>query len=331
MKQISPYMLALHETLKKEKDLAEATISNYLRILYTLNGDKSFKNLAFLKNFDVVQNKLNDLAESTQKAYLAAISSVLSLNKDMAAYKKTYTHWHDKMMEMAKADANKDSAEKTEKQEANWMDWKEVLEVKKELDGKVGEIDKQKFLTAKQYDLILQDIVLSLYTDVPPRRNQDYQQMYVVKKWTEKEPTDRNYLDHDGKQFIFNVYKTAKTHGQQKVAIPDGLFHLIQIDLKFHPIHKGTQKFAPSLVFLVSADGSALMAVNAITRILNRVFGKKVAASMLRHIYLSDKYDVTEMKEDAEAMGHSLSQQRAYLKGDGISDSGPKLIITEEK
>ena len=263
MKQISPYMLALHETLKKEKDLAEATISNYLRILYTLNGDKSFKNLAFLKNFDVVQNKLNDLAESTQKAYLAAISSVLSLNKDMAAYKKTYTHWHDKMMEMAKADANKDSAEKTEKQEANWMDWKDVLEIKK--------------------------------------------------------------------QFIFNVYKTAKTHGQQKVAIPDGLFHLIQIYLKFHPIHKGNKKFAPSFVFLVSADGSALMAVNAITRILNRVFGKKVAASMLRHIYLSDKYDVTEMKEDAEAMGHSLSQQRAYLKGDGVSDSGPKLIITEEK
>jgi hypothetical protein len=46
MKQITPYMLTLHDTLKKEKDLADTTISNYLRILYTLNGDRSSKNLA---------------------------------------------------------------------------------------------------------------------------------------------------------------------------------------------------------------------------------------------------------------------------------------------
>jgi hypothetical protein len=35
---------------------------------------------------------------------------------------------------------------------------------------------------------------------------------------------------------------------------------------------------------------------------------------MLRHIFLSDKYDVSEMKEDAEAMGHSMAEQRNYLR-----------------
>jgi hypothetical protein len=84
-------------------------------------------------------------------------------------------------------------------------------------------------------------------------------------------------------------------------------------------------------VFLVNADGSALTAVNAITRILVGCLEKKLYSSMLRHIYLSDKYDVAEMKEDADAMGHSLSQQRAYLKGDGVSESEPKLLITEDK
>jgi hypothetical protein len=48
---------------------------------------------------------------------------------------------------------------------------------------------------------------------------------------------------------------------------------------------------------------------------LNKVFGKKVGSSMLRHIYLSGKYgnELEEMKKDAEAMGHSVSQQKEYI------------------
>ena len=320
MKAITPFMLNLVETLKKEKELSESTTSAYLRILYTLNGDKSFKNLAFLKNFDIIQNKLNDLAESTQKTYYASITSVLSLFKDKSAYKKTHTHWHDKMMASAKAERDKDTSQKSDKETKNWIEWKDVVKTKEELQKKVSEFATNKLITTQQYDLILQLMVLSLYTDVPPRRNQDYQQMFVVRRWTDKDPTDRNYLDHDGKQFIFNVYKTAKTHGQQKVAIPDELMKTISLYLKHHPTHKGAKKFAPQFAFLVSADGSALTAVNAITRVLNRVFGKAVGASMLRHIYLSDKYDVKEMKKDADAMGHTISEQRAYLKGGDDSE-----------
>ena len=317
-------MLHLAEQLQRGRELEESTTSAYLRILYTLNGDKSFKNMAFLKNFDVIQNKMNDLAESTQKTYYAAITSTLSLIKDTAAYKKTYAHWHEKMMAAAKADREKDTSEKSEKEEKNWIEWSQVLKIKTDLQKKVAEFANNKLITAPQYDLILQLMVLSLYTDVPPRRNQDYQHMYVVKKWTEKEPTDRNYLDYDGHQFVFNVYKTAKTHGQQKVAIPDDLMIVVQHYLKQHPNHKGAKKFAPSFAFLVTSDGSALSAVNAITRILNRVFDKKVAASMLRHIYLSNKYDVKEMKQDADAMGHSMAEQRSYLK---TGDPKPELII----
>lgn len=326
MKTISEYMLSLSETLKKEREISDTTVGSYLRILFSLNGDKPFKNLAFLKNFDVIQNKLNELAESTQKTYLACMTSSLSTVKDKVAYKKTYAWWHQKMMASAKADREKDTSEKTEKEDKNWMSWKEVLAVRADLEKKVEALQNNKMITTEQYDVILHDLILSLYTELPPRRNQDYQHMFVVKKWTDKEPTDRNYMDHDGKQFVFNVYKTAKTHGQQKIAIPDSLWDIIKVYLKFHPTHKGAKKFATSFAFLVSADGSALTAVNAITRILNKVFGKNVAASMLRHIYLSDKYNVTEMKKDAEAMGHSLTEQRDYLKAEE-----PKNTIVETK
>jgi len=148
--------------------------------------------------------------------------------------------------------------------------------------------------------------------------------MFVVKAWTEKEPTDRNYLDFDGKQFIFNIYKTAKTHGQQKVPIPDDLFKVVELYLKHHPTHKGSKRFQPSFAFLVTADGSALTAVNAITRILNRVFNKKVAASMLRHIYLSHKYNISEMQKDADQMGHTMTSQRSYMKSASAPPSPPQ-------
>jgi integrase len=331
MKAITPFMLELVETLKnKETPVTDSTATVYLRTLYILNGDKSFKNLAFLKNFDIIQNKINELAESTQKNYYSAIASVLSLYKEKAAYKKTYNHWYDKMMAAAKGSRDKDSSEKTEKQDKNWIEWKEVINVKNDLIKKVHLFAHNKLITAQQYDLILQLLILSLYTDVPPRRNQDYQQMYVVKQWDEKQPTDRNYLDYDGKQFVFNVYKTAKTHGQYKLAITPELLKVIDIYLKHHPNHKGAKKFAPSFAFLVTADGSALTAVNAITRILNRIFGKNIAASMLRHIYLSDKYDVKEMQKDANAMGHTITEQRSYLKGSGGGEFGLEITEVEE-
>jgi hypothetical protein len=44
------------------------------------------------------------------------------------------------------------------------------------------------------------------------------------------------------------------------------------------------------------------------------VFGKQIGSSMLRHIYLSSKYDIDEMKKDADAMGHSLGVQKEYMK-----------------
>jgi hypothetical protein len=35
---------------------------------------------------------------------------------------------------------------------------------------------------------------------------------------------------------------------------------------------------------------------------------------MLRHIFLSDKYDISEMETDAAAMGHSVDEQKKYMK-----------------
>ncbi len=50
--------------------------------------------------------------------------------------------------------------------------------------------------------------------------------------------------------------------------------------------------------------------------IFKREFNKKVGTSLIRHIYLSDKYgeQIKEMEQDAEDMAHSYKTQNDYVK-----------------
>jgi hypothetical protein len=79
-------------------------------------------------------------------------------------------------------------------------------------------------------------------------------------------------------------------------------------------------KTLSSIPFLVGADGTPITADNSITRVLNKIFGKNIGSSMLRHIYLSSKYDINSMKADADGMAHSVSQQKEYLKGSAVPE-----------
>ncbi len=319
-------MLQLGKQLMDERKVAESTANAYIKSLYQLNDRKPFKNLAFLKKTDEVDKLIAGYAESTQRALLATVVSTLSLFKDKAGFKKTYQHYYDVMMERSKAvRETEDKHEKTEKQKENWLSWEEIEKRKKELDEVVQKFANKKSITPAEYEKTLQHIVLCLYTEIQPRRNQDYLDMYIVKKWNDKMPTDKNYLDMTGHKFIYNKYKTAKKYGRQEIDIPESLMSCVNGFLKFHPLWKGVAKRkAEPVKFLVSATGEPLVAVNAITRLLNKVFGKKIGSSMIRHIYISDKYKgiMEEQAKDATNMGHSMELQREYFKkddGDTIS------------
>jgi integrase len=140
--------------------------------------------------------------------------------------------------------------------------------------------------------------------------------MFVVGKWNKDMDTNKNYLDMATKRFIFNKYKTQKKYGQQVVDLSDNekMWTAITDYLKHTPLHKGKITKSTEFRFLCYEDGSPLTSVNAITRILNKCLGKKIGTSMLRHIFLSDKYDIKDMNETAEAMGHSVNEALKYAK-----------------
>ena len=304
-------MMDLHKELKDKREVADSTASQYIRTLYSLNSELPFKNLAWLKNTPSVELRLENYAESTQKAMLATVVSTLSLVNQKSSYKKVFAYWYNRMMEKVNDAKQKDTSQKTPKQEKNWLSWDVILAHERRLESEVQELIKKKTLNPSEWQTILAYMVLSLYTKFSPRRNQDYQLMRIVKTPKQAEDKEFNYFVLDTKQFVFNRYKTANSHGEQVFDVPQDLVNAILLYCKAHPLKPSMKT---PFHFLVLDDGSPLPSINSITRILNRIFGKNVGTTMLRHIYLSHKYDVTEMNDDAEKMGHTSGMQHEYMK-----------------
>ena len=301
-----------------DNNLSQSSIKNYIRNLEILNEDKPLKNLNFLKSKEKIMNMIQDKKPNTQRSYLISIVSVLKYF-DNPQLKKTFEFYYDKMMEMNKELKAQESQNiKSETQEKNWITKEEINDKLNELVDKVKSYKKS--ITEKQYYEVLKMIVLSLYVLQPPRRNADYQFMIIVKD----DPTEDkiNFLVYDNQEFWFRRFKTSKTELKDKdeliIPISDELMENIKLYFNFHPLikNKKIQNFKDEVPFLVNFQGEPLLSVNSITYILNKIFGKKIGSSMLRHLYLSHKYgnDLEQMKKDAVEMSHGLSMQKDYIK-----------------
>jgi integrase len=294
------------EKVKKyflDNNLSETTIKTYMRNLRLLNDGEEFNNLKFLDNIKDVDEFLDKKKLNTKKNYYISIVSALASEPKK---KKLYQHYYDKMMDLNKeVKANYSENKKDDKENKNWIEWEEIIKKRDEFIDKINEFKDKKKINSGEYSILLKGLILSLYTFIPPRRNGDFLDMKV--RVGKNNDIDFNWLDLKKKEFIFNKYKTAKKEGQLIKEIPDELFDIIKIYLKFKPKSDD--------YFLLFSDGSKF-SINSITYILNSALDKKVGSTLLRHIYLSGKYgeQLNEMKEDSKAMGHSVEMQKDYIK-----------------
>ena len=311
----------------KEKGLADTSIALYIRSLEKLNGGKPFSSFAFLTKMPAILSQIGQYKPNTQRSILIAIVSVLNAVKGLPKAVSKYTNKYYETLKAVKrgVDAVEATGEKAETQKENWVSWDDVT-------GKMNEVTAAaKSVTGSSFsDLnrLLDAVILGLYVHIPPRRNKDYIDMVVVKN-AEQAPADTNALDLSKSQFVFRNYKTASTYGTQVIEIPKELMDLIlqylflrgdaNDLLKEHlttPKKKATTQRVISVPFLLQPSGRPFN-VNGITRVLNRIFGKKVGSSLLRHIYLTGKYGkiLEEQKKDAEAMANSVDiQNKTYIK-----------------
>ena len=320
---ITEFVMNLQEELEK-RDLTESSVLQYIKILINLHkkiyNHEQIKSLNFLKDLNKVEEAIEDnYKENTQKNIYNSLSSILFPLKEKKGFKKVYEFYNSKGKELnTKVSDKNSSGEKTETQKDNWIEWSDVIKIRNDLHDEVDKIKLKKNITEKDYETLLKNLVISLYTYLPPRRN-EYQSLLLTP--TEKElDENKNYYVIDEHKIILNNYKTSKKYGKQEIEIPDDLKDAVRNYLQFHTLYSSNKKKKKQfeIPFLVNRNGEPLVQVNSLTRILNKVFKKNIGASMLRHIYLSDKYgdEIEEMKDDAESMGHSLNQQKDYVKKD---------------
>ena len=303
----------------KNKNISESSLKLYISNLKRLNGGQEPKNLNFLKNVDSIIEKIKDYKPNTRRSYIISIVSTL---KHEPKLKKTYENYYKILMEYN--NDLKTNNTKSDTQKENWIEQKEVNDIYKKMEDEIKpKLDKKK-LTFDEFNDLQKYFVLSLYTLQPPRRNLDYQYMIVVNKY-DPENVDKkyNYLDLENKKFYFNNYKTKGTYKTQEAQIPDNLFEIIKLYLKYHPINNHLKKKGNFIPLLVDFDGVPFESKNSITRILNKIFKKNIGSSMLRNIYLTDKFGdkVNELNETATQMGTSSNTiQNNYIKLDNIKD-----------
>jgi hypothetical protein len=299
--------------LKEKKKLSSISTEVYLRNLKKLNSDKTLVNFSFLENSEEVMKKLDSFKDTTKRNYLISIVSILSLYPQLKALHDIY---HGLMMQKKSEISDKDSlGMRSETQEENWMDWNSVIEQQKILGAKVDIFYKKRSCTPEDFLTLTAYLIISLYTLIPPRRNKDYSLMRVVNNYTPDLDVGFNYYDCTKKKFIFNNYKTSKKYGRYDLSVPNALKTVINKYLK-HRAAKFALDDNENKPFLIKPDGTAMEKSNDITKVLNKVFGKAIGSSMLRHIFLTDKYSTTfkNAKLDAEMMAHSSGQQKEYIK-----------------
>jgi integrase len=197
--------------------------------------------------------------------------------------------------------------EKTEKQEANWIEYPEVKKIVDEYAAKAMPLLKSKEpLTPVEKTTVQNYIILCLTTGVfiPPRRSEDWTDMKTVTVRGKQVP-EFNYIQ--SKQFHFVNYKTSGKYGVQSIPIPPALYKILQQWKKVN----GSD-------WLLSREDGTQMQNYTLTKTLNSIFGKKVSTSMLRHIFLSSELGdvpaLQKLNDLSTKMGHSINTQLSYIK-----------------
>jgi hypothetical protein len=296
----------------KSKNIAESSLKLYLNNLRRLNGGEFPKNFSFLKNVEKILGDLEKFKPNTRRSYLISIVTTLKQEPKMKKlYDKYYVHLDGYNKSLSK------NNEKSDTQKANWITQDEVKETYEKMTEEMKPLLEQKKLSPSEYEKLIRWVTLSLYVLQKPRRNADYQKCLLVNKYDDTYDKAFNYLNLSNDKWYFNNYKTKGTYKTQEIDASPEMIKVIKSYLKFHPLVKTLKKKAVAIPFLTDYEGNPFTSVNAITRMLNKVFGKKIGASMLRNIYLTDKYsnEMNEMKEDAAAMGTSTNTiQSQYIK-----------------
>jgi len=288
---------------ENKPSISENSIRTYTSLLRTVYTKQFSKTAVFdfdwFENTDTLLEIIKTKPTSTQ---LTILSALIGFTKNNQPYK---IH-----LELITAEKIKIPTEiKSPVQETNWITFDEVKNVFEDLYTKYKGLLKTeppKTLTNMEHNQVLDLLIMSLTCGyfIEPRRNLDWTQLKLTNISTE---TD-NYIDIKNKKIYFNRYKTDWKYKEQIIDIPKKLAKIL----------KRFMRLSGNNEYLLTKNNGSKFESPDITHSLNKVFKMNVSTSMLRHIYLTNKYQdaplYSDMKKTAYNMGHSVGQGLEYVK-----------------
>lgn len=282
---------------EKRPQLSKSSLTTYASILKNLYAKIWGDGVADLGKFDDTDKVLNHLKDIPPNRRKTILSSLVIITD-----KKPY---RDLMMnDVRDYNADIQKQEKSEAQEASWVDTNDVRLIYDDLKKNAELLYKKKGLTPADLQQIQNYIIVSVLGGmyIPPRRSKDFVDFKIKSVDTTKD----NFLDKN--KMVFNSYKTAKTYGQQVVDIPIQLKNILNKWIKINP--------TDYLLFDVNMNPLSSVKLN---QRLNKIFDKKVGVNQLRHTFLTDKYKKTSeeskaLANDMTEMGSSKAMADTYIK-----------------
>jgi hypothetical protein len=307
--------------IKKTRNVRDTSINAYVsnlsKLLKLADKDININNLNSLlsKPSDVIE-LLEDRKHSTIRNYLASIVVIVSAqNKDKLTeeYRKLMDEYSQEYSNHIKTES------KSDKQNKNWVS---LSELEKVLKTYKNEIDRNKILkktelSKKDMDLLQKYVVGNLYIgdeSNPPLRNDYIMEIITEPDYKRLSEADmkKNYLvvkNNTHKYFSIGEYKTSGKYGVKQFPIGKSLNRVLNMWLKFNKT---------KYLLLNSKNGQ--MTSNGLTKYIQKVFsptGKKIGASMLRTIYITEKLGKYKKESEklSDKMLHSVAvQQDVYNK-----------------
>ncbi len=296
----------IKEILKANRpELSIGSLRTYSSIIKNigLQMNKDFNNPSNVcKNYKEILNHLKDVNPKVRKTRLSALVVFCKdQNEDVV----------NKFRELMLKD-NKDTEDEMKDQKMNdkqkeaMIPFSDVMAMYSKLEKEVSPLLKMDKLDKNQFNRVQMYVLLSCLLLIPPRRSLDFTEFKIRNFSKEKD----NYMTLIKRKphFVFNIYKTAKKYKTQQVEIPKKLKTIID---RWTVIN-------PSDYLLLNTRQSDKINPTQLSNMLYTFFNKPISTSMLRHIYLTDKYKdvpaLKEMEKRASDMGHSVDLALEYVK-----------------
>ncbi len=291
------------------------TINTYYvslnNIKRSLNNDYLIKDIINDKNYlvDIIKNFINNYKgkESSKSTLLNGFRQILIGYNEILHLKNSTLNFDSLILELLsyfKSETRKISSAKiyqapTSSELENLISMDDIINLREN----TKRLCEYEFFS--NYRRHLRYLILCLYTYIPPLRGEDFFTSKVYDNVNDVEETQKNYVLISENLLIINEYKTIDKYGTRKIKLPRELINVItHFKLTFN-----TNWLIPKLLKFPKNIHEHMDGKN-FTPFMYSIFGKKIASSMIRKIYISeniDKLNGDERKKIALIMAHHPS------------------------